>query len=202
MKLCREVDIFEGLLKRWLYWPENHKEWNTYQNLITGNFPNYSVNLQSCLISDINSRKKRVIINESFRKWVDLLLTVPQGSIHGLLFYIVFLCDLLYFEEYIQVASYADENTPYNTAFNIDNKSLESSFAQLFNWFCQSAVKANLDKCHLLLSTNQKKLVNTILAIANLRNYLNHHWHKFDIYVNKICLSETKCFCKNCVSWI
>ena len=104
-------------------------------------------------------------------------------------------CDLLYFEEYIEIVSYADVNTPYNTDCNIENTIaiLESSFAQLFNWFCLNAVKANLGKCHLLLSTNQNKLLDLIFAIAHLRNYLNHHWHKFDIYVNKLCVSETKC---------
>ena len=50
-------------------------------------------------------------------------------------FFILFLCDLLYFEEYIEISSYADDNTAYNTDCNIENtiSSLESSFAQLFD---------------------------------------------------------------------
>ena len=106
-----------------------------YQNLITGNLQKYLVNFQACLNSYINSREKRVTINESVSKLVHLLLRVPQGSIHDPLFFIVFLCDLLYFEEYIEIASYADVNTPYNTDCNIENTIaiLESSFAQLFN---------------------------------------------------------------------
>ena len=106
-----------------------------YQNLITGNFQKYSRHLQARLISYINSRKKRVTINEIFSKLVDLHLWVPQGSIHSALFFIVFLCDVLYFEEYIEIASYADDSTSYNTHCKIENTiaSLESSFAQLFN---------------------------------------------------------------------
>ena len=36
----------------------------------------------------------------------------------------------------------------------------ESCSARLFNWFQQNVMKANPDKCHLLLSTNQNKLTN------------------------------------------
>ena len=66
---------------------------------------------------------------------VDLLLRVPQGSIHGPVFFTVFLCDLLYFEKYIEFGSYDDDNTPYNIECNIENTLLSflSSFAQLFN---------------------------------------------------------------------
>ena len=42
-----------------------------------------------------------------------------------------------YFEEYIDITSYADDNTPYSADSNIGNtvSSLESSSARLFNWF-------------------------------------------------------------------
>ena len=131
-----------------------------------------------------------------------MLLRVPQGSILSPLFFIVFIWDLLYFEEYIGIASCFDNTTPYNTDYNIENiiSSLESSFAKLFNWFSQNTVKVNPDKYHLLSDTNQNKLGNIIFPIAHLRNYLNHHWHTFHIYVNKLCFSETKCSCTNCTS--
>ena len=55
-------------------------------------------------------------------------------------------------------------------------------------WIQQSAIKANPDKCQLLLSTNQNKL-------ANIQNSLSEELLgisigtnlKFDVYVNNIC---------------
>ena len=42
-------------------------------------------------------------------------------------------------------------------------------------------MKTNLGKCHLLLNTNQNKLVNVnsnaIHNAIHLTNYWNHHWH-------------------------
>ena len=50
----------------------------------------------------------------------------------GTNFFIIFLCDSFSFEEYIDVASYADDNNPYTTDPNIENtvSSLKSSSAR------------------------------------------------------------------------
>ena len=89
-----------------------------------------------------------------------MLFGVPEGSILGPLLFIIFLCSLSYFEEYIYVGSYADDNTPYSADSNIEKtiSSLESSSARLFNWFRQNAMKLNPEECSLLLSTYQNKL--------------------------------------------
>ena len=49
------------------------------------------------------------------------------------------------------IASYADDNTPYNFDFNLDNviSNLEKSTNSLLNWFRENHMKANADKCHL-----------------------------------------------------
>ena len=75
--------------------------------------------------------------------------------------YYIFM-DLFYFEEYIDFTGYTDDTTPCSADSSIDNTivSLISYSAWLFNWFQQNAMKANPNKCHLLLSTNQNKLVN------------------------------------------
>ena len=60
------------------------------------------------------------------------------------------------------IASYADHNTPYASSSNLDaliNK-LEESTNNLFQWFRNNHMKANADKCHLLVTGNYKVSAN------------------------------------------
>ena len=75
---------------------------------------------------------------------IEILFRVPQGSIFG----------PLLFSIYINIASYADDNTPYASSSNLDaviNK-LKESTKNLFQWFTNNNMKANPDKCQLLVS--------------------------------------------------
>ena len=67
-----------------------------------------------------------------------------------------FLINLFFIIEDTDIASYADDNTPYVIADNIDGviKSLEEASEILFKWFNDNLMKINADKCHLLVSTN------------------------------------------------
>ena len=54
-------------------------------------------------------------------------------------------------------ASYADDSTPYVSADTIDEviNRLETASAKLFKWFVDNQMKANRDKCHLIVSKNE-----------------------------------------------
>ena len=70
---------------------------------------------------------------------------------------------------------YADDNTPYNFDFDLDNviSNLEKSTNSLLNWFRENDMKANTDKCHLLVSSDEScaaKLKILILKIAPKKN--------------------------------
>ena len=75
-------------------------------------------------------------------------------SILGPLLFNIFLCDLFLIMKETSFASYADDNTPCVTAENLDEviKSLEEDSIKLFQWFSDNQIKANHDKCHLLVS--------------------------------------------------
>ena len=55
----------------------------------------------------------------------------------------------------INIANYADDNTPFvsgDTPLNVIT-SFENAAENLFEWFTNNQMKANHDKCHLLMST-------------------------------------------------
>ena len=55
----------------------------------------------------------------------------------------------------INIAKYADDSTSFvsgNTPLNLI-KSLENATENLFEWFTNNHMKANHDKCHLLMNT-------------------------------------------------
>ena len=86
------------------------------------------------------------------------MVAVPQGS----LLFNIFLCDLFLVMENIDIASYADDNTPYTTGNSIEEviQKLENAAKTLFQWFSDNQMKANPDKCHFLYSTNSEVSLN------------------------------------------
>ena len=57
----------------------------------------------------------------------------------------------------IDIGSCADDCTPFIVENNINNVigSLEQVSDALFNWFKNNRLKNNVDKCHVLVSTNK-----------------------------------------------
>ena len=62
----------------------------------------------------------------------------------------------------MDIANFADDNTPFTSANNIDDliDSLEKASSSLLNWFKDNLFKGSPDKCNLLVSTNEKTKIN------------------------------------------
>ena len=58
-------------------------------------------------------RYPRVKINNFYRLWSLIRHRVPQGSILGHILFNIFFCDMFFMVDNIDIASYADDNTPY-----------------------------------------------------------------------------------------
>ena len=76
---------------------------------------------------------------------------MPQGSIFGPLLLNIDLIDLFFICENDDIASYGDDTTPYPCARDTPTE-LQSTSEKLFNWL-EKNLKANPEKCHLLLSS-------------------------------------------------
>ena len=89
-----------------------------------------------------------------------------------------FLADLFLIHSDIDIANFADDNTPYLSAKNVEDviESLERASVSLFRWFENNLLKGNADKCHFLVSTSQEVSLNV---------------NKFKIKKNSDC--ETYC---------
>ena len=74
----------------------------------------------------------------------------------GVLFNI-YICDIFFNIIESDIASYADDNTLHNFDFSLNNvrSNLDKSTNSLLNWFRDNHMKANDDKCHLVVSSDE-----------------------------------------------
>ena len=127
--------------------------------LVIAKLAAYGFDYQSLRIMEsfLSNRQQRTKINNAFSRYSEIIYGVPQGSILGPLLFNIYICDIFFDIIECDIASYADDNTPYNFDFNLDNviSNLEKSTNSLLNWFRENHMKANADKCHLLVSSDE-----------------------------------------------
>ena len=161
---------------------------------------NFDMNVLNLIFDYLTGRKQRVKINSSFSSYLDIFQGVPQGSILGPLLFNLFLCDLFLFVEEADIMSYADDNTPYVCSENIDVtlEKLEEVGKVLFEWFSNNFLKANADKCHLILSTDEPfsiNIDNEVIKNSNNKKLLGINLNNrlgFDTHVANICNRVSK----------
>ena len=126
---------------------------------------------------------------------LEIIFGVPQGLIPGSLLFNIFLIDLFFIIEDTDIASYANDKTPYVVADNIDGviKILEETSEILFRLFNDNLMKINVDKCHLLVSTNNTvkiKIGNFDItnskSVKLLRVKFDHKL-SFDDHISELC---------------
>ena len=102
----------------------------------------------------LSNRKQRVKVNDAYSSWKDIFYGVPQRSILGPLLFNIHLCDLFYFLEDLDIASYADDTTTYSVNDKKESviSALETSSSLLIGWFNNNFMKANSDKSNLTMS--------------------------------------------------
>ena len=129
---------------------------------------------------NLKNRMQRTKINLEYSSWEEIMFGVPQKSILGPLLFNIFLCDLFLIMENIDIASYADDNTPYTTRNSIEEviQKLENAAKTLFQWFSDIQMKAKPDKCQFLCNSNSEVslTMETQKITVNSRNCLVLNW--------------------------
>ena len=149
------------------------------------------------------NRKQRTRINNSYTTWMEIFWGVPERSILGPLLFNIFFADLFFIVNSTDIANYADDNTAYATAIDIDSllASPEVASNSLFTWFDNNLKKSNADKCHLLVSSNEKVTIKLgSHEIANTKGEKLFGVHldsglSFDSHVSEICKKASRKVC-------
>ena len=95
--------------------------------------------------------------------------------------------------------SYADDNTLYVCSENIDVTLEKLEVGKVFfKWFSNNFLKANADKCHLILSTDEPfsiNMDNEVIKNSNNKKLLGINLNNrlgFDTHVANICNRVSK----------
>ena len=102
-------------------------------------------------------------IGDNFSSYREIVYGVPQGSILGLLLFIIYINDLFLFSKDFNLANYADNCSPFEFSGTIDEviKKLENDSCILIKWYNSNYLKPNPAKWHLVLSdTNENMVIN------------------------------------------
>ena len=163
----------------------------------------YGFNYKSLLLihSYLTNRSQRVIVNSNYSSWSEILNGVPQGSILGPILFNIYLSDLFLFTKNSEIVNYADDNSPF--ACKLDTESvmnkLEIDSKTLLTWISNNVLKANPDKFHLLLNSNDNALSIRVdkYNISNSQNetllgIVIDNNLKFDVHVNKLCTKASQ----------
>ena len=128
-------------------------------DLLVAKLAAYGFDYQSLRIMEsfLSNRQQRTKINNAFSRYSEIIYGVPQGSILGPLLFNIYICDIFFDIIECDIASYADDNTPYNFDFNLDNviSNLEKPTNSLLSWFEENYMKAKTEKCHLFVSSDE-----------------------------------------------
>ena len=101
------------------------------------------------------NRTKRIKICSVFSDWGNIVKSIPQGSILGLLLFNIFINDL-FFSGKCEFCYFADENSLYSCVMNLNNMftNLIQNAYNVHEWFVYSSIKVSPDKFQFIILGN------------------------------------------------
>ena len=112
--------------------------------------------------SYLEARSQRVYANNVYSSYLPITQGVPQGSVLGPLFYIIYANDLCKIAKNCNIALYADDTVLYtsNENFGTSVTKLQNDLDSLSDWCRVNGIAVNADKTKLMTFGSKKALNN------------------------------------------
>jgi hypothetical protein len=120
----------------------------------------FSINAINLIKNYFSGRKQKVKIDSTFSQLCDNLLGVPQGSILGPLFFLIFINDLPYYLKKFLSFLFADDTSLFLSDNDLDQLLLEfnKSIDSLITWCYFNRLDINWDKTELMFFTQKREI--------------------------------------------
>ena len=156
--------------------------------------------------SYLTDRKQKVFANNVYSSARLITQGIPQGSVLGPLFYIIYANDIAKIVKNCEVALYADGTVLFTSDSNFENsvKDLQEDLNSLNSWCSNNGITANTSKTKIMmfgtrnmlgkLPPCQVTLDGTPLQVVTTYKYLGislDNQLRFNLHVNKIIGSVT-----------
>ncbi|WP_256468992.1 reverse transcriptase domain-containing protein [Wolbachia endosymbiont of Psylliodes chrysocephala] len=106
--------------------------------------------LEWCL-DFLSKRKQKLKVNNSLSEEINYIRSVPQGSILGLLLFLVYINDIVDFKCQCDIHLFADDALIYFSCKDSDNlvKVVNETLQHVYKWCCNNLLKINTIKQNL-----------------------------------------------------
>ena len=162
----------------------------------------FSTEALEVLLSYLQERWQGAKINTTFNSWTPLLQGFPQGSVLGLMLFNIYINDMFFALNEIDIFNFEDDTTPYVCDSNLKSvlEKLEHNSELAVAWFEMNYMKLNTDKCYPMISGNKNEYMwakmdedivwesndVTLLGVTIDKNL------RFDKHVSNICLKANR----------
>ena len=131
-----------------------------------------SGSLLNCCMDHLTEKQQRVVIEGQISTWSAILYGVPQGSLLGPLFFMIFIIDLV---DFVMPGNtmplyYDDYKTSNAINSHLDQNEFQSDLDNLYTWSPQNLMEFDVKMCKLMRITKKRmphlsdtKLNNNIL---------------------------------------
>jgi hypothetical protein len=120
----------------------------------------YGFNTSSLLLiaNYFSNRQQKTKIDNLTSNSNPILLGVPQGSILGPIFFLIYINDLIFFTKNVFAKLFADDTTLYQFCNNIDDlyKDFSIAIKNLLDWCSKNRLDINWSKTFLMVITNKR----------------------------------------------
>ena len=138
----------------------------------------------------LSNRKQSVHVGGSKSKYLDVVSDVPQGSVLGLLLFLVYINDLPLYVEKSKLDLFADDVTLHSSSagMNVIENHHNCDIEKIDAWCLQNRIKINENKTKCMLMGTSKKLSK--LHNKELKSHSRRASDRFGHRKNRFCLNS------------